>query len=275
MVETGKATTSVAIVVPVPRQELKDVEEVSLRHLVGVLSHYDRYLAVPRSLDLRRPGFEIVRFPDAAFASVATYSRLLLDPDFYRPFAGYEHLLVYQLDCLVFCDRLPAFCRMDFAYIGAPWLRSREDPAKGFSRVGNGGLSLRRVAAALRVLDPRRGRPRAATVLARLLLSREPLTLRRKLSVAREVARGVSWYRSRYSLNEDHFWSDRAPLFDPSFRVADIRTGLAFSFDMAPRYCYERSGRLPFGCHGWYRRDPDFWSRHLLPVAAPTEGLRP
>ncbi len=272
----AEAAGSVAVVVPVPREKLEHVEEISLRHLELVLGGYDRYLAVPRSLDVDRSGFEIVRFPDASFASVATYSRLLLDPGFYRRFAGYEHLLVYQLDCLVFSDRLSTFCGEGCAYVGAPWLRCRDDPRKGFSRVGNGGLSLRRVAACLRVLDSQREGPGAATVFARLLLSRrEPLTLRRKLTVAREVARGVSWYRRRYTVNEDRFWSDRARLFDPTFRVADVRTGLAFSFDMAPRYCYERYGRLPFGCHGWYRRDREFWTRHLLADAFPLGAQKP
>ncbi len=260
----------VAVVVPFYRQDLRPEEELSRRRLESVLGGHERFLALPESLagglGADWDGYHRAAFDDAFFQSVATYSRLLLDPAFYRRFADFEFILIYQLDCLVFEDRLESFCALDFDYVGAPWLRSRERPERGFSRVGNGGLSLRRVQAALAVLEAPRVSP--AAVLARLMTGRRddlaPRTsvrgLRQRLRVAREVGRGIRWYRAHYSLNEDHFWADRAALFEPSFRVADVETGLAFAFDEAPRLGHARLGRLPFGCHGWYRRDREFWA---------------
>ena len=41
--------------------------------------------------------------------------------------------------------------------------------------------------------------------------------------------------------------------------------GLRFSFEVAPRLCFELNGRrLPFGCHGWHRYDRTFWEPYLL-----------
>lgn len=258
---------SIAIVVPRYRDHLTPDEEISLRHLELVLAGRPRFWVSPHSLRPERADYGVEPFDDAYFENVDSYSRLLLDPSFYRRFEAYEFLLIYQLDCLVFRDELDRFAAAGFDYVGAPWLKNRQLPMRGFSRVGNGGLCLRRVASCLRVLEAERPGPRAVATLARLSLGRERLGWRQRLRVARETAEGVARYRRVYSLNEDHFWCDRASLFDPGYRVADVETGLAFAFDEAPRYAYSVLGRLPMGCHGWHRRDREFWERHLLPEA--------
>lgn len=67
----------------------------------------------------------------------------------------------------------------------------------------------------------------------------------------------------------DLFWSDQAKKFLPDFRVASVEDGLAFSFEMEPRRCFERTGgRMPFGCHAWGRYDRTFWEEHLLKEAS-------
>jgi len=258
--------TRVAIAVPAYRPFTPE-EEISLRHLETVMPSRPRFLFVPQSLDPARPGYGLIRFPDECFTSIGAYSLLLLNPDFYRQFLDFEFLLIYQPDCLVFSDRLSQFCAAGFDYIGAPWLADRKQPELGFSRVGNGGLSLRRVASCLGVLDASRSSPHVLRTFTRLLRRREPTGLVRKARVAREVGLGIDWYRRNYSLNEDHFWCDRAALFDPDFRVADIETGLAFAFDEAPRSAFAELGRLPMGCHDWVRNDRTFWQPHLLQQA--------
>lgn len=258
---------SIAIVVPTYRDRLTVDEEISLRHLELVLDGRPRYLVAPRSLGPERAGFEVASFDDDYFQSVDSYSRLLLEPSFYRRFEDYEFVLIYQLDCLVFRDELDRFAAAGFDYVGAPWLETRKRPERGFSRVGNGGLCLRRVEACLRVLETEGPGPRTVSTLLRLARRREPQNWRQRLRVARETAEGVARYRRVYSLNEDHFWCDRAPLFDPQFRVADVATGLAFSFDEAPRFAYSILGGLPMGCHGWHRRERAFWEPYLLPEA--------
>src|SRR5690606_35437868 len=82
--------------------------------------------------------------------------RLVLSRRFFRSFITYEYILIYHLDALVFSDQLREWCAAGFDYIGAPWLKSPDDPTQGFSEVGNSGFSLRNVEAALRVIDSRR-----------------------------------------------------------------------------------------------------------------------
>lgn len=260
---------TVAVVTPIYTTEMSADDERSLRHLEEHLGAHDRYFIAPRGLHPRRSGFEIVHFPATCFRSVASYSRLLLSADFYRAFQDYEYILVYQLDCLVFSDDLLDWCQAGWDYIGAPWLANSDVPEEGFSRVGNGGLSLRRVESFLEVIEAGEHVQRRAALLRDLFcapipdLRRQlsPASLIKRLRVLREVRRGASWYLSHYSLNEDRFWSDRARLFVAGFRIASVGDGLRFSFERAPQYCFEENGRrLPFGCHAWKRWDSRFWA---------------
>lgn len=266
---TAPPLRPVAIAVPIYRSELSADERQSLLHLDTHLGHHDRFFVAPASLRPRRPGFEVLDFPDACFTSIESYSRLLLSTSFYRAFAGYRYVLVHQLDALVFSDRLEAWCDTGHDYLGAPWLVDPEAPEKGFSRVGNGGLSLRRVGACLEVLESRRYHDGGPSLLRDLLTARlpdlAPHRLVKRVRVLREARFGAAWYAGRYTVNEDRFWSDRAALFHPRFRVAPVDVALGFSFERAPRYCCQRNGgRLPFGCHAWRRWDPAFWKPHLL-----------
>ncbi len=263
----------VAIAIPLYRSALSDDEQVSIRHLRRFLGEFQIYLFLPRSLANPLKGFGEIHFPDRFFRSVDTYSRLLLSEDFYRRFEAYEYLLVYQLDALVFSGELLDWCSRGFDYLGAPWLIDPARPELGFSRVGNGGLSLRRVSSFLDVLTAK-NRPASRRLLELLTTSIPDLgsavsvsRLAKRAQVLRQVRRGIRWYAARYTLNEDHFWADRACLFEPGFKVAPPEEALAFSFERAPRYCLERNHRrLPFGCHGWWRYGRDFWEPHLLPV---------
>ncbi len=65
----------------------------------------------------------------------------MLSPTFYDAFQAYRYVLIYQLDALVFSDRLTEWCEMDWDYVGAPWLKCADSPWVGASRVGNGGFS--------------------------------------------------------------------------------------------------------------------------------------
>ena len=169
---TRPSDSRVAIAVPVYRGSLSDDEQVSIRHLQYFLGDFTTYAFLPEGLDNPLRGFAEIRLPGRFFRSVETYSRLLLSEDFYRRFESHEFLLIYQLDCLVFSNRLNDWCDRGFDYLGAPWLADPERPARGFSRVGNGGLSLRRVSSCLEVLTARR-RP-SRSLLLELLTTRVP-----------------------------------------------------------------------------------------------------
>ncbi len=265
-----------AIAVPIFRLPLSPAEEISLRHLRRHLASFDRFAVVPEGLATHAGGggglpadLTPAAFAADFFRSVEDYSRLLLSSAFYQRFAAYDYLLIYQLDCLVFDGTLLDWCRAGWDYLGAPWLRDPARPERGFSRVGNGGLSLRRVGACLRVLDSPRYRSEPVPLLRDLLGAPLPdlpaAAWPKRLRVLRAARAGARDYAAAYTLNEDHFWSDRARLFLPGFRIPRPEQALGFSFERAPRYCYARNGnRLPLGCHAWQKWDEAFWRPLLI-----------
>lgn len=268
---------TVAVVVPHYLEELTADEETSLRHLRHFLGGYDKFLVLPEGLRFGLDDFSAVRFPRKFFRGTAAYSALLLSTEFYRAFEAYEYVLLYQLDALVFSDRLAEWCARGYDYVGAPWLPGPgafvTEPA-----VGNGGLSLRRVRSFVRVSEApgfgsELGRYRDALVAAAPLPVRALHWPRKALRRARllgrdrrailEAARAPADPGDR--LNEDCFWSFRARRYDPGFRVAPVAEALDFAFEVEPRRCYELNGRrLPFGCHAWAKYDRQFWEPFLL-----------
>jgi hypothetical protein len=279
--EIARSKRLVAVVTPVAKFPLSADEAVSMRHLREYLGGFDRYIIGPQKLPKEFSDFVLRRFPARYFKDVYSYNRLLLMEEFYRAFGDYEYILIYQLDCLVFASNLEDWCRKGWDYVGAPWLKETEDPPKGFSSVGNGGLSLRRVRSALAVLnssqlveDPQAlgrqaGRARFlydrlkwTPALQRMFVKAKTLLHRRGYhNRARRLVRELA--DTKY--HEDYFWAFQASQFLRGFRIPEPPEALGFAFEMAPRYCFEvNSGRLPFGCHAWSKYDREFWEPFLL-----------
>lgn len=272
-------TKLVAIVIPAStRPTLTPDEEISLRHLRRHLSRYDTFLIAPEGSPLRLEGVRPRFFPRKFFGSAAAHNQLTYAPELYQAFADYRYIFFYHLDALVFSDQLEAWCATGLDYIGPPWIVCPDTPWITEPRVGNGGFTLLKVQSALAVLRQRylrdpfaywlhrftRNGARCAPVLHRL----EPwhrrfprVTLfRRPLEEWRQMQQP-----SRHNRNNDVFWSDKAPWYLPTFRVASLADGLRFGFEAAPRRCLEMAGgRMPFGCHAWARYDRAFWEPHLL-----------
>jgi len=222
------------VVVPVYKTRPDEREAVSWNRCLEVFPRTPIALVAPEGLDVAayvRPehqevrSIHVARFDPGFFRSTTTYSRLLLSAGFYRTFASYEFILIYQLDGFVFRDELADWCARDYDYIGAPWFdvdwlaeaRHSWPPETRDNVVGNGGFSLRRVAPALK------------------LLTEQP-----------EVA-------ERWGGNEDQFWAFRAPAVTP-FKIPKLEEALAFSFEVWPERAFALNGsKLPFGCHGWSR----------------------
>ena len=104
------------IVIPVYKQELDDLEMVSLAQVRRVLGKYDICFLAPESLDFSYSGGTygeyVERVPDVYFTGKNSYSRLMLEPWLYERFSAYEYMLLYQLDAFVFADRLREFCEL-------------------------------------------------------------------------------------------------------------------------------------------------------------------
>jgi hypothetical protein len=276
-------TKTVAIVVPVSdRDGFLPEERISLRHLTHHLGHYEKFLIAPPMRDYDLEGFEVRRFPRKFFGSVAAHNHLLYTPLFFRAFEGYEYVFFYHLDSLVFSDQLSAWCQRGIDYIGPPWLQCEDTPWVTKPRVGNGGFTLLRVEAALKVVYNRylahpgtywldmfcrnhRALGSAISVMKKL----KPRLQNSKLinTPLEELERWENPGPS--SRNVDMFWGDKAIKYLPEFKVASFEEGLEFAFEAAPRKCFELNGRrMPFGCHAWARYDRNFWEPHLLKDAA-------
>jgi len=261
------------------RDHLDEEEIVSLNCARDILRGYPILICAPESLEIRNSeisSFRTMRFPDYYFSSIESYSRLLMSCEFYRRLSRWSHVLIYQLDCLVFRDELADWCQMDWDYVASPWFHKfLDDTAAGLWRVGNGGFSLRKISAHLRVLrkkaysgsiypeygsrpwEPRSVQEDLGIYESKLPNLWERLKYKRYINSIENECKG-------YLLNEDLFWSLEAPKIDSSFKVCPADEALPFAFEMAPQWCFNKNNhRLPFGCHAWARYDKGFWLSKL------------
>lgn len=259
-------TPSVCIVVPCYRAALRPFEDVALRQCIKLLSGYDTFFIKPASLDLSAVAAQygisrIESFADRFFDGVPGYNQLMLADEFYARFAQYDYMLIYQLDAFVFRDDLAAWCAAGYDYVGAPWLpRGRPAPTFGQSvyaqlrqlayrwanvvdatsqsahaaqymyAVGNGGLSLRRIAKIRAVL---KAMPDKVEQYARI---------------------------DGKTHHEDLFFSIEANRYLPRLKVPSFREAAGFAWEQQPNVAREiNKGQLPFGCHGWNKLHADEW----------------
>lgn len=192
-----------AIAIPRYREELSELENVSLAQVIKVLGHYDIFWVIPKSMkNIIKDDFEQISFADEYFSSTSAYNNLMLSEHFYSVFNKYEYILIYQLDCFVFYDKLDYFCNLGYDYIGAPWPRGcfyYNSVNRCVWHVGNGGLSLRNTQACIRLI---------------------------KSSGERDII----------SINEDIFF---AKSDSEIFKVAPFEIALEFSIETHVRECIE------------------------------------
>ena len=244
----------VKVVIPVYSERLSENEWLSLEHNTEVLKRHPIVLLLPRSLSIeavarRFPtvcNHEIIRVSDGYLgkAGILGYNRMMLSAEFYDLFVDCEYILICQTDAWVFRDELELWCSRGYDYIGGTWWRAGvwswpfirhffPRNRRLYGKVGNGGLSLRRVEAF------RRG--------------------------CIKYAKRIDYYlnQSRHIYYEDVFWA----LIPKGFRYPTVRRALDFSFDTNPAYCYKLTdGRLPFSCHAWSKsRYYKFWQRFIDP----------
>lgn len=258
---------TVAIVVPIFRKP-NSLEEISLLHLNKYLSKYDKIFVTPNSFKVSLipdKNFKRIKFPDENFINVRKYSELLNTKDFYLKFKEYEYILIYQLDALVFSDKLSSFCKMGFDYIGSPWFNNRlgkycNKPGSA-GNIGNGGFSLRKVQSFIKVID----------LAEKNAVRNKESFYESKIRFLLALIMGKShqlWFKTfpkYYPFNEDGFWSLEAIKYFPNFKIAPFEKALKFGFEKEPRKCFSlNKNKLPFGTHAWARYDQDFWKPFLL-----------
>jgi hypothetical protein len=185
----------------------------------------------------------------------------MLSEIFYKSFTDYQYILIHQLDAFVFEDQLKLWISKDYDYIGAPWIKravydlpiikqlmslesllketlNLPDRQKLFNKVGNGGLSLRKVSSHYN-----------ATIECRNIIA------------------DFNKKRRYHLYNEDVFWSVMVNKYlKNKFSYPGHIEALSFSFDKHPSYCYQlNNNKLPFGCHGWSKKKMlPFWEKIIL-----------
>ena len=228
-------SANVAVVIPIYKEEINELEKISLAQVRKVLGRYPIIFVAPqdKKISYLEPGDMLVQFHPQYFQSRETYSQLLLSPFFYEPFLIFDYILIYQLDAFVFYDALEDFCSLGYDYIGAPWpypswnaSSYRTVKIKKTPRVGNGGFSLRKVKACHKLLT--------------------------KCS--------SDWDKLPQKFIEDTFFALCGAASEVDFHTAPVKVAKAFSMEWYPERCVKKlGGNLPFGCHNWHNFNADFY----------------
>ena len=251
----------VKVVVPVYKEKLGNMELLSLKNNVSVLKRYPVVILAPHGLDLSDtlqhvPECETLYVSKEWLGAngIAGYNNMMLSTSFYKLFDDCEYILICQTDAWIFRDELEEWCNGGYDYIGAPWpkrkvyslpvisqflwLRKKLLSKEGkimrqdyFNKVGNGGLSLRKISSFIEAGNKYKDR---ADIF--------------------KQNRGMLF-------NEDWFWA----LVPKEFKYPSFEKALGFSFDTHPQLCLSlNKGKLPFGCHGWYKkRNYNFWRNYI------------
>lgn len=259
-----------AVVVPSIDRRLTAEQALSLATLRRHAADVPRFLVAPEGQEApawARDDFRFVPVAAAAMESLPAYNRMMLTPWFYRLFAGYDAILIFQTDCLLLRDDLADWAAQGWSYVGAPWFSAKRGVRlKG---VGNGGFSLRRPLDALAVLGsdvfqpwPRYGQQvRRFASFKHLGLLAAALAAARRDRTAEPLA---TRFARHYRRPEDEFWSDYAPFFYSGYRLPPPKTALDFAFEPRPADCLTlNGGRLPLGAHAWAKMDRAFWLARL------------
>ncbi len=248
---------SVRVVIPIYRSKLPELELKLLRHNMEQLRSFDILFIAPISLDIsellmitsnfvRCKNFDVIRVDNSWLGDdigINGYNKMMLSTSFYELFVDYEYVLICHTDAFIFDGgKLSSWCAKGYDYIGAPWFKkvkydnifisafckimrrvfckkryfSIEDVT---GRVGNGGLSLRRVKSFI------------------------DATRRYKNCIEKIVN-----LDSHNLNNEDLFWA----LVPREFIYPEYEEAFRFSIDTNPQDSMKMlpKGELPFGCHG-------------------------
>ena len=224
-------SAKVAVVIPNHKENLSDLEKISLDRCRKVLGRYPLIHVVPdgKNFSYFAAGEMVAHFPAQYFQTLRGYNQLSISPIFYEPFSDFDYMLIYQLDAFVFYDALEEFCSLGYDYIGAPWpyfvWNSSREPKT--PRVGNGGFCLRKVSACHKLLTTASHSPNWANTLA--------------------------------TCDEDTFFSSCGVTEELNFHVAPVEVAKLFSMEWYPDRHVRKLGGLPFGCHNWIKFAADFY----------------
>lgn len=254
----------VTIVIPLYREQLPELELHLLQHNLSVLAAHPITFILPDGLSTAamQQQFDIDRYKQVRVSSnwmgdgkgVAGYNEMMTSEVFYTKFVDYQYILICHTDAYLFRDEVTMWCNKEYDYIGAPWIKKAKYNSplfkrwftikkgiygnkKGilrhelFERVGNGGLSLRKVSSCIEACK------------------------------TYEAKRDVMLATPHHLNNEDVFWA----LVPTHFNYPTYKEAAHFALDLKPELGMKLTeGKLPFGCHGLtVERIYKFWEDKL------------
>ena len=256
----------VDIIIPIYKSEPSEDDIISLHQVFKILKNYEITIIYPKNLDIsfyeKNFPCQFKSFDKEYFENISGYNKLMLSSLFYQNFYK-KYILIYQTDAFVFRDELNFWINKDYDYIGAPWLRShkkipflklalektaaafktiinykgngktQKDKSLTYNQVGNGGLSLRKRAKCIEILEKL---PNIVEIYLKSL---------------------GDFY------NEDIFWSIEAKRNGIAFSKPDYKEACAFSIENKQEKAMQYNlGKLPFACHRW-NKERDFWRKYF------------
>lgn len=272
------------VVIPIYKESLSKDELASLLQCFSVLKDWTFCFIAPKSLHQDyykslaqqngvKSSFEL--FEDKDFTSVNSYSKLLLDVNFYKRFTDYDFIFLYQLDGWVFRDELNYWCEQDYDYIGAPWFKGydkADEDSPFISPSGNGGVSLRKIQTFIETLSKKneqkhkRWKNFRKIFQENLNISKGILKLPSRL---RKLAKIYLSYENSIdyafnTMNEDYIIVNIFPKINKKFKIAPNNINYKFSFEVNPEKLYNMNNKkLPFACHAHKKYGTDFWNKFI------------
>ncbi|MBO5181679.1 MAG: hypothetical protein J6B92_07305 [Paraprevotella sp.] len=262
---------TVAITIPIYKEEITNDEEMSLRQCFNILKTYDIYLVCPSSLNISQyekcieMEINTVRFKDEFFDGISGYNELMKSNIFYKTFKQYKYILIYQLDAWVFYDSLTEWCNKNYDYIGAPWFENHGTHENGnrLWTVGNGGFSLRKVKTFIKITNQHNIARYPNAVFRKYYHSPKDFF---KSAFHCLVRNDMKHYKKeKHYLWEDTFFCYGLQDCRFKLRIPSPQEALKFSFECSPKFLFNLNGRnLPFGCHAWRKYQyEDFWKKYI------------
>lgn len=243
-------SNEVAVIIPIYKQNLSQHEEFCLKRNITVLKNYPIITVAPEKLkpksDKKLEIDDIEYFNDDYFKDIKGYNKLMLSKEFYSRFINYKYVLICQLDVFIFRDSLNEWCKMDYDYIGAPWINKpfflfqyvllkagvlsalqMLFTRNIYNTVGNGGLSLRKVSTFLNSIN--------------------------------QSKQSQIW-----KANEDIYWSFFAKTNGRILKKPSAREAAKFCIELSPEKIMKKQNfNLPMGIHAWDKYNPEFWEQYI------------
>ncbi|HTE34782.1 MAG TPA: DUF5672 family protein [Chryseolinea sp.] len=242
------------VVIPIHLEEPSDLEKISLQQTFKALKRYPIIFIAKKGLNTKwyqqfciDKNFEFI-VKHFKWDGFYEHGELMTNPDFYKPFLGYEYMLICHLDAFVFRDDLEQYCQSGYDFIGSHIYSPDWDDAHkgvtqllGFTRpdyYANGGFSIRKIESFYRIT-----------------------------SKFRMLIKLFHWIRKiqKKSFFDDIFIALYFPNLSSSFKIAPKEISQKFGAayekwdEKKLPFTNQNCSTLPFGVHGWIQWNPEFW----------------